>query len=82
MIASKFGGFEIGGFGGFRHKKQAPPPPPAEDNANTTQQTPTATVLMESKAEMSGFSSALIDSGKFAAPAGFTEIQPQPPQTK
>jgi hypothetical protein len=77
-IASKLGGFGIGGFGGFGHKKQAPPPQPADDSSNTTQQTPTATVLMESKTEMSGFSSATIDSGKFAVPAGFTQIQPQP----
>src|ERR1035437_774693 len=78
-IASKLGGFGIGGFGGFGHKKQAspPPPPPADDNSTTTQQTPTATVLMESKTAMSGFSSASIDSGKFAVPAGFTEVQPR-----
>jgi hypothetical protein len=76
-IASKLGGFGIGGFGGFGHKKQAPPPQPADDSSNTTQQAPTATVLMESKTEMSGFSSATIDSSKFAVPAGFTQIQPQ-----
>ncbi|MGB8481755.1 MAG: hypothetical protein WCE63_23375 [Acidobacteriaceae bacterium] len=81
-IASKLGSFGIGGFGGFGHKKQAPPPPPADDNSNVTQQTPTATVLMESKTEMSGFSSSPIDAGKFAVPAGFTEIQPQQPQAK
>jgi hypothetical protein len=78
-IASKLGGFGIGGFG---HKKQAPPPPPADDSSNNTQQTPTATVLMESKTEMSGFSSATIDSGKFAVPAGFTQVQPQQLQSK
>lgn len=76
-IASKLGGFGIGGFGGFGHKKKAQTPPPTDDTANTTQQTPTATVLMESKTEMSGFSSSPIDSGKFAVPAGFTQIQPQ-----
>jgi hypothetical protein len=37
---------------------------------------------MESKTEMSGFSSATIDSGKFAVPAGFTQIQPQQLQPK
>jgi hypothetical protein len=79
-ITSKLGSF--GGFGGFGHKKQAPPPPPADNNANTTQQTPTASVLMESKTELSGFSSSPIDAGKFAVPAGFTEIQPQQPQAK
>jgi hypothetical protein len=81
-IASKLGGFGIGGFGGFGHKKQAQAPPPADDTSNTTQQTPTATVLMESKTEMSGFSSSPIDSGKFAIPAGFTQIQPQQRQAK
>lgn len=81
-IASKLGGFGIGGFGGFGHKKQAPPPPAADDNSNGTQQTPTATVLMESTTEMSGFSSTSIDSGKFAVPAGFTQVQPQQLRTK
>ena len=81
-ITSKLGGLGLSGFGGFGHKKQAPPPPPADDSANTAQQTPTATVLMESKTEMSGFSSSPIDAGKFAVPAGFTEIQPQQPHAK
>ena len=76
-IASKLGGLGIGGFGGFGHKKHAEAPPPADDTSNTTQQAPTATVLMESQTEMSGFSSSPIDSGKFAIPAGFTQIQPQ-----
>jgi hypothetical protein len=81
-IASKLGGFGIGGFGGFGHKKQAPPPPPADDSSDTAQQTPTSTVLMESTTQMSGFSSATIDSGKFAVPAGFTQVQPQQLQSK
>ena len=81
-IASKLGGFGIGGFGGFGHKKQAQPPPPANDSSTTTQQTPTSTVLMESKTEMSGFSSTPIDSGRFAVPAGFTQVQLQPPHAK
>ncbi len=81
-IASKLGGFGIGGFGGFGHKKQAQPPPPADDSSTTTQQTPTSTVLMESKTEMSGFSSTPIDSGRFAVPAGFTQIQLQQPHAK
>lgn len=76
-IASKLSGFGIGGLGGFRHKKQAPPPPAPADNSNATQQAPTATVLMESKTEMSGFSSAPIDSGKFSVPAGFLRVQSQ-----
>ena len=79
-IASKLGGFGIGGFGGFGHKKQQAPPPPADDDSATTQQTPTATVLMESTTQLTEFSSAPIESGKFAIPAGFTEVQP--PQMK
>ena len=80
-IASKLGGFGLGGFGfgGFGHKKQPPPPP---DDSTTTQQTPAATVLMESTTELTAFSSAPIDSGKFAVPAGFTEMQPQLPQAR
>ena len=74
-VASKLGSFGIGGFGGFGHKKQQAPPPPAEDDSNTTQQAPTATVLMESTTQLTEFSSAPIDSGKFAIPAGFTEVQ-------
>jgi hypothetical protein len=80
-IASKLGGFGIGGFGGFGHKKQQAPPPPADDDSSTTQQAPpTATVLMESTTQLTEFSSAPIDSGKFAIPAGFTQVQP--PQMK
>ena len=79
-VASKLGSFGIGGFGGFGHKKQQPPPPPADDDSSTTQQAPTATVLMESTTQLTEFSSAPIDSGKFAIPAGFTEVQP--PQMK
>ncbi|MHB1743679.1 MAG: hypothetical protein ACYCRE_02780, partial [Acidobacteriaceae bacterium] len=83
-IASKLGGFGLGGFGlgGFGHKKQPPPPPPPANDSTTTQTTPTATVLMESTTELTEFSSAPIDSGKFAVPAGFTEMQPQLPQAK
>jgi len=73
-IASKLGGFGLGGFGGFGHKKQPQPPPPEDDAA--AQQTPAATVLMESTTELTAFSSAPIDSARFAVPAGFTEVQP------
>ncbi|MGC1870352.1 MAG: hypothetical protein WA700_05290 [Acidobacteriaceae bacterium] len=78
-IANKLGSFGIGGFGGFGHKKQQqePPPPADDDSTSTTQQAPTATVLMESTTQLTEFSTAPIDSGKFAIPAGFTQIQPQ-----
>lgn len=66
-IASKLSGF------GFGHKKKQTPPP--ADAANP-QQTPTATVLMESQTNLTSFSSAPIDSAKFSVPAGFTQVQP------
>ena len=68
-IASKLGGF---GFGGFGHKKKESPPP--DDSANT-QAAPTATVLMEMQTEMTAFSTAPIDPGTFAVPAGFRQVQ-------
>ncbi|MHB1938214.1 MAG: hypothetical protein ACYCOR_16740 [Acidobacteriaceae bacterium] len=84
-LASKMGGYGssalsgfsgLGGFHGFGHKKKQAPPP--ADSA-TSQQTPAAAVLMESTTDLSGFSSASIDSAKFAVPAGFTQVQaPQP----
>ncbi len=82
-LASKMGGYGssalsgfsgLGGFHGFGHKKQPQPPPPEDDAA--AQQTPAATVLMESTTELTAFSSAPIDSARFAVPAGFTEVQP------
>lgn len=66
-IASKLSGF------GFGHKKKQTPPPADAANA---QQTPTATVLMESQTNLTAFSSAPIDSAKFSVPAGFTQVEP------
>lgn len=79
-ISSKLGKLGISGFsgfGGFGHKKNKQPPP---DNADNTQQTPTATVLMESTTEMTSFSSAPIDGSRFSVPAGFQQLQPIPPR--
>jgi hypothetical protein len=79
-IASKLGSFGIGGFGGFGHKKKTAPPPPAADNSTTADQSQTSTVLMESTTQLSGFSSAPIDAGKFSVPTGFAQVQPQQPR--
>jgi hypothetical protein len=68
----------LGGFHGFGHKKkQEPPPPAAPANTPTTQETQTASVLMESKTELGSFSSAPIDSSKFSVPSGFRQVQPR-----
>jgi hypothetical protein len=78
-IESRLGGFGFGGFG--RKKKQSPAPDNQSANADAA---PTATkapqaqaanVLMESKTDMTSFSSAPIDSAKFTVPAGFTQVQ-------
>jgi hypothetical protein len=74
-IASKLGGF--GGFGGFGHKKKQAPPPDDSADAQTAQQSQTASVLMESTTELTSFSSSPIDGGKFSVPAGFQQIQPR-----
>lgn len=78
------GGF--GGFGGFGHKKKQAQAPPPEDTSAQNQPTAagdaskTASVLLEMKTTMDGFSSAPIDSSKFGVPTGFLQVQP--PQTK
>ncbi len=72
-IASKLGGFGsmMGGFG--RKKKDSPPPPPADDTA-AAQQQPTSMVLMETVSEMSGFSSAPVDTSHFRPPDGYQQV--------
>jgi hypothetical protein len=72
-LTSALGG--LGGFGGFGHKKHAAPPPadpPADSSAAAT---PTSAVLMESRTEISSFSSASVDPSHFDVPAGFKQIQ-------
>jgi len=68
-IASKLGGFGLGGFG---KKKKADPPP--ADPADTSATTPTSSVLMETNTQMGGFSRTVSDAS-FAIPAGFKQIQ-------
>lgn len=77
-IQSKLGGFGLGGLGGFGHKKKATPPPDDSANTQTSQQAAqTANVLMESKTDLTSFSTAPIDPAKFSVPAGFKQVQLQ-----
>jgi hypothetical protein len=69
-----FGGVasSLGNFGGFGfHKKKADTPPPA---AATPASASNAAVLMESTTEMTGFSSAAVDSALFNIPAGYKQV--------
>ncbi|MGH9597442.1 MAG: hypothetical protein ACRD3K_11650, partial [Edaphobacter sp.] len=70
-IASKLGGFGLGGFG---HKKAAPAPAPADSGSAASAATPTSGVLMETNTQMGGFSRT-VDEASFAIPAGFKQVQ-------
>ena len=72
-IASKLGGFGLGGFG---HKKAdpAPAPAPADPGSTPSATTPTSSVLVETSTQMGGFSRT-VDETNFAIPAGFKQIQ-------
>ena len=77
-IASKLGGFGIGGFGGFGHKKQAPPPPPADDSSNydaADSHRDCADGI--ENGDCPAFRRAPIDSGSLPCPAGSLEIPPR-----
>lgn len=65
-IASKLGGF--GGLGGFGRKKKP------EAAASAPSGEATTAVLMETKTEMSGFSEAAVDAGRFEVPAGYQQV--------
>src|SRR5579884_23690 len=73
-IASRLGGFGLGGFG---HKKQQQQDGSANNAQANAAQQQTASVLMEMQTQMDSFSSAPIDASKFAVPAGFKQIEPQ-----
>lgn len=63
----------LGGLGGFgRRKKQEEPPPPPK-KADEAKKGPS--VLLEATTENSNFSTAAVDSSKFAVPAGFKEVE-------
>jgi hypothetical protein len=68
-IASKLGGFGLGGFG---KKKKADPPPP--DPAATAAASQTWSVLTETSTQVGGFSRTVSDAS-FAIPAGFKQVQ-------
>lgn len=70
-IASKLGGFGIGGFG---HKKKADPPPADSDPTTTAAAQQTSSVLVETSTQMGGFSRTVNDAS-FAIPAGFKQVQ-------
>jgi hypothetical protein len=84
----KLGGLAgaAGGFGGFGRKKKQQqqeepqsqpqaqtPPPPAQSAPGSMGATPPGT-LMEMTTELTAFSSAPVDSSKFAVPAGFKQV--------
>lgn len=69
-IASKLGGFGLGGFG---KKKKADPPPADTDSAGTAAQPPSS-VLVETNTQVGGFSRT-VNEANFAIPAGFGLIQ-------
>jgi hypothetical protein len=70
----KLGG--LGGFGGFGHKKkqQTEEQKPAEQKP-AAEATPTSLVFMETNTETNSFSSASVDSSKFAIPAGYQLVE-------
>lgn len=79
-VASKMGalGGLAGGFGGFGHKKKkAEPAPTAEPEQVKAAAQPTATVLVESNTQLSGFSQSAVDESKFDVPEGYKQIQPK-----
>jgi hypothetical protein len=81
----KIGGIAggLGGFGGFGRKKKkqpeeeakaAEPAPAPAPQASAAGPTPPGT-LIELTAEMSSFSSALVDTTKFDVPSGFKQVE-------
>jgi hypothetical protein len=78
-------GGRLGRFGGLgRKKKQEEPQPEQQQPAQQQQQAQSAPAqpadasgaLMEATSELSGFSSAAVDTAKFQVPAGFKQVQP------
>jgi hypothetical protein len=63
----------LGRFGGFgRRKKQEEPPAPKKAEEPRKGE---PSVLLEMTSESSNFSTAAVDAGKFAIPAGFKEVE-------
>lgn len=63
----------LGGLGGFGRRKKQEEPPPEPKKADQAKKEPG--VLLEATTENSNFSTAAVDSGKFAVPAGFKEVE-------
>jgi hypothetical protein len=70
-IASKLGGFGLGGFG---KKKKADPAPTDSGSSTAAAQPQTSSVLMETNTQMGNFSRTVNDAS-FAIPAGFKLVQ-------
>lgn len=74
VLGGRLGG-RLGGFG----RKPKQPEPQQQPQQQTQQQTQQqgAPALLEMTSEMSGFSAAGVDAGKFEVPAGFKQVKPQ-----
>lgn len=71
-IASKLGGFGLGGFG---RKKKTTDAAPANDQGNpSNNQQQAVAVLIETNTELNSFSTAPADVSRFAIPAGFQQV--------
>jgi RPA family protein len=73
-IASKLGGFGLGGFG---HKKKADPPPAdtaTDSGSSTGAAQPASSVLVETSTQMGAFSRT-VNEANFAIPVGFKLVQ-------
>jgi hypothetical protein len=69
-IASRLGGFGLGGFG----KKKKADPAPTDSDSTAAAQTQTSGVLMETNTQMGNFSRTVNDAS-FVIPAGFKLVQ-------
>jgi hypothetical protein len=70
-IASKLGGFGLGGFG--KKKKADAAPTDSDSSATAAQPTATSNVLIETNTQMGNFSRT-VDGSSFAIPAGFKQV--------
>lgn len=64
----------LGGLGGLGRRRKQEEPPPAPKKADETKKAEPS-VLLEATTENSNFSTAAVDAGKFAVPAGFKEVE-------
>lgn len=75
-VATSLGG--LGGFGGFHKKKKQDQPQEQQQQQQQAAQAQAANqkfaVLMETKTEMTKYSSASLDSSRFQVPTGYTKV--------